>query len=145
MRSVKIDAPLQSFSPSEIAEATKNMDLIGTRELPFLEQVKSYKIVNRELQEGATLPLEVQVFRLNGDTAIVTLPGEIFVDLGLAIKKASPFKTTLVIELTNNSLGYVPTKQAFAEGSYEIVNSQCSPACGEQLVEAAIGLLKELR
>ena len=57
---------------------------------------------------------EVQVFRLDDDTAIVGLPGEVFVELGLAIKHASPFRTTLVIELCNNDIGYVPTKKAFA-------------------------------
>ena len=108
--------------------------------------MKACKIVNRAAaSSGETLPLEVQAFRLNSDTAIVTLPCEIFVELGLAIKAASPFKTTLVIELANDSLGYIPTKQAFAEGSYEIVNSQVEPGTGEKLVEAAIGLLKELQ
>lgn len=34
------------------------------------------------------LPMEVQVFRLSEDVAIVALPGEVFVELGLAIKKA---------------------------------------------------------
>jgi hypothetical protein len=74
----------------------------------------------------------------------VTLPAEIFVELGLAIKAASPFETTLVIELANDSLGYIPTKKAFAEGSYEIVNSRVEAGSGERLVEAAISLLKEL-
>ena len=32
---------------------------------------------------------------------IVCLPGENFVELGLAIKQASPFKTRLVVELSN--------------------------------------------
>lgn len=145
VRSTTIEVPLQSYSPAEIAAATKNMDLIGTRQLPFLEQVKAYKIVNLQLKDGPTLPLEVQAFRLNEDTAIVTLPGEIFVELGLAIKRASPFKTTLVIELTNNAISYVPTKRAFAEGSYETVNSQVQPGAGEQLVETATALLKELQ
>ena len=145
VRSVTLDAPLQTYSPSELAAATKNMDLIGTRQLPFLEQVRACKIVNLQLRQGATLPLDVQAFRLNGDTAIVTLPGEIFVELGLAIKRASPFKTTLVIELANESPAYIPTKRAFAEGSYETVNSQVQPGVGEQLVDAAVGLLKDLR
>ena len=82
---------------------------------------------------------------LSDETAIVTLPGEVFVELGLAIKAASPFKTTLVIELTNDSPAYIPTKKAFAEGSYEIVNSRIQPGGGEKLVEAAIRLLKELK
>jgi hypothetical protein len=144
VRSTTIDVPLQSYPPDVVAQAKKNMDLIGSRELPFLKQVEAYKITSLQAYKGSTLPLEVQAFRLNHDVAIVTLPGEIFVELGLAIKSASPFKTTLVVELANEALGYVPTKKAAAEGSYEIVNSRLAPNGGEQLVEAAVGLLKDL-
>ena len=52
-------------------------------------------------QYGETMPCEVHVFRLTEDTAIVTLPGEVFVELGLATKEASPFSNTLVIELVS--------------------------------------------
>jgi neutral ceramidase len=63
----------------------------------------------------------------------------------LAIKAASPFKTTLVIELMNDDVAYIPTRRAFDEGNYEVVNSRIEPGTGEKLVEAAIGLLKELQ
>jgi neutral ceramidase len=76
--------------------------------------------------------------------AVVGLPGEIFVELGLAIKKASPFPLTMVIELCNDAPGYVPTAKAFKEGSYETVNSRVQPGGSEKLVEAARRLLKEL-
>jgi len=76
--------------------------------------------------------------------AVVALPGEIFVELGLAIKQASPFRTTLVVELANDYPSYVPTKKAFAEGSYETVNSRVQPGTGERLVETATALLKAL-
>jgi len=69
----------------------------------------------------------------------------VFVDLGLAIKKASPFPTTVVVELCNDAPGYVPTRKAFAEGSYETVNSRVQPGGGEMLVETAIELLNELK
>jgi hypothetical protein len=144
VRSTKVDAPLQSFSEGEIAQAVENMELVGTRELGFLGQVEAYKILDRQLRPGKSVALEVQAFRLDGSTAIVTIPAEVFVEIGLAIKAASPFKTTLVIELTNDSLGYIPTKKAFAEGSYETVNSRIVPGTGEELVEAATKLLKEL-
>jgi hypothetical protein len=120
------------------------MRRIGTRELPFLEAVKACTIMDLQRIGGQMLPIEVQAIRLDRNTAIVTLPGEVFVDLGRAIKAASPFKTTLVVELANDSPGYIPTKKAFAEGSYEIVNSRVQPGGGERMVEAAIGLLKEL-
>lgn len=58
---------------------------------------------------------------------------------------ASPFETTLVIALANDAPGYIPTKKAFVEGGYETINSRISPGGGEQMTEAAIGLLGELQ
>jgi hypothetical protein len=144
VRSTKVDTPLQAYSGGEIEEARQKMYLVGTRELPFLKQVEVTKIVDLKRWPGGRAALEVQVFRLGRDTAVVTLPAEIFVELGLRIKAASPFQNNLVIELTNDGLSYVPTRKAFAEGSYEIINSRVQPGSGERLVEAAIGLLKEL-
>ncbi len=73
------------------------------------------------------------------------LPGEIFVELGLAIKQASPFKHTLVIELSNDNPAYIPTEKAFKEGGYETINSRIEPGGGEQLVAEALRLLKALQ
>ena len=144
VRSGIVEAPLQQFGPEEIAWARENIKKVGTGELSFLKQVEAYKILAVEMRRGRTIPLEVQVFRLSRDVAIVGLPGEVFVDLGLAIKRASPFATTLVIELCQDAPGYIPTKKAFAEGSYETVNSRIAPGGGEMMAEAAIRLLKEL-
>jgi hypothetical protein len=144
VRSAQVIVPLQQYSAAEIATAKENMDLIGSPKLSFLDQVSAYKITTLQERGGETIALEVQVFRLSQELAIVTLPGEVFVDLGLAIKDASPFATTLVIELTNDAPGYLPTSRAFEEGSYETVNSQIASGGAEKMVEAAIQLLKEL-
>lgn len=147
IRSTKVPAKLQSFSDVDLAKARANMDRLGQRDFPFSDAVEACKVMDLARLKriwGDTVPLEVQAFRLDHETAIVTLPSEIFVNLGLAIKAASPFKTTLVVELTNDSVAYIPTKHAFSEGSYEVSNSRVERGTGEQLVEAAIGLLKEL-
>jgi len=141
-------APLQEFSEEQIARARERMKQVGSKDLSFLEQVESYKILDVQemrARSGRMLPMEVQAFRLDDDTSIVGLPGEVFVELGLAIKQASPFRNTLVVELCNNDIGYVPTKKAFVEGSYEVVNSRVQSGGGEMLVEAAARLLKELK
>jgi hypothetical protein len=95
-----------------------------------------------QLRPGDTIALEVQVFRLSDDTAVVCLPGEVFVELGQAIKQASPFKTTFVMELCNDTPAYIPTTKAFAEGSYETVNSRVVSGSGEKMAELAIQMLK---
>ncbi len=138
------EVPLQQYGPEKVAWARENIKKVGTGELSFLEQVEAYKILALEMRPNRTIPLEVQVFRLSPDVAIVGLPGEVFVDLGLAIKRASPFGTTLIIELCQDAPGYIPTKKAFVEGSYETVNSRIAPGGGERMVETAIRLLKEL-
>jgi len=137
-------APIQRYSLEQVAKARDDMAHVASRKVPFLKRVEATKIVALQSRGGTALPLEVQVFRLGTDLAIVGLPGEVFVDLGLAIKKASPFATTLVVELCHDAQGYIPTKKAFAEGSYETVNSRVQPGGGEMMVEAANTLLKEL-
>ncbi|MHC4284537.1 MAG: sugar phosphate isomerase/epimerase family protein, partial [Planctomycetota bacterium] len=135
-----VHAPLQSYGPEKVAWARESIKKVGTSELSFLKQVEAYKILAVEMRRGETIPLEVQVFRLSRDVAVVGLPGEIFVDLGLAIKRASPFPTTLVIQLCQDAPGYIPTKKAFTEGSYETVNSRIAPGGGEMMADAAIRL-----
>ncbi|MBN1818206.1 MAG: neutral/alkaline non-lysosomal ceramidase N-terminal domain-containing protein [Sedimentisphaerales bacterium] len=137
--------PLQQCSPEKIVWARENMHKIGTAELPFLEQVEAYKIMAIQARESETIDLETQIIRIGPDIAIVGLPGEAFVELGLAIKEASPFRTTIVIELCNDYPGYLPTEKAFREGSYETVNSRIQPGGGEALAAAAIKLLRDLK
>jgi len=89
---------------------------------------------------------EVQVVAL-GDAALVGLPGEVFVELGLEIKRRSPFGRTFVVELADDYVGYVPTREAFREGGYEVMTARTSklaPGAGETMVEAALELLGRL-
>lgn len=161
-----IEIPLQSFTDEEIAWAEDLIarDRKGER-FTTVEQAKAYKIrrvqrlrggqadLGRESDdiapsaEGArdTLPAEVQAVRLGDNVALVALPGEIFVELGLAIKEKSPFEHTFVIELANDSPAYVPTKIAYEQGGYEANNSLYAPGGGEMLVETALSLLGELK
>jgi len=75
---------------------------------------------------------------------MVCLPGEFSVDLGPAMKRASPFRTTLVVALSgSDETLYVPTRMAHAGGSYGILNSALKPGSGEMLAEAADRLLRE--
>lgn len=140
--SARVALPLRKVSDAQAAAAKANMSKVGSKDPPFLEQVGIVTTLDL-LRRGPTLDAEVQVMRLHPDLAIVLLPGEVFAELGLAIKKASPFTHTLVIELANDNPAYLPTEKAFKEGSYETINSRIEPGGAERLVEVAIGLLKE--
>jgi len=141
--SAQLSLPLRSVSAEQAALAKANMPKVGTNDLPFLTQVEAVTTLDL-LRRGSTLDTEVQVFRLHPDVAVVLLPGEVFAELGLTIKRRSPFKHTLVIELSNDNPAYIPTEKAFKEGSYETVNSRIAPGGGERLVETAIHLLNDI-
>jgi hypothetical protein len=87
--------------------------------------------------------LEVQVVAI-GDVAIVGLPVELFTELGLQIKRASPFATTILATQANGWHGYVPTVEAFEHGGYEPrfgYQSRLAPEAAELLVRSALDLL----
>lgn len=144
VKSEAVEVPLQRYSAEQVAQARDQLPLIGKGKLKFLEEVEAYKIVDLQ-SRGVTAKLPVRAIRLGRDLTIVVLPGEVFVEHGLAIKQASPFKQTIVIELANDNVAYVPTKEAFEQGSYEPTNSRVAPGGGEMLVESAARLLRELR
>ncbi len=92
------------------------------------------------------LEAELQVMSI-GDLAIVALPGEIFVEFGLDIKKNSPFKNNITAELSNGSIGYVPVREAFDQGGYEpsLTSYTCAaPESGYIMTKEIISLLKRL-
>lgn len=142
--------PRQQFTEEQYAEAKEfsstiyNNDVAKEKKKSFLERVEYGKILKLH-----SWPLEVEIrtlaIRLADDLAFVTIPGEVFVDLGLSVKADSPFARTLVIELAQSNLCYVPTEKAFAEGSYETVNSVVKPGGGEKLAETAVEALKAVK
>ncbi len=110
----------------------------------FMDLVKAFKIKDIAARAGQPINAEVQVIALGDDIAWVGMPGEIFTELGLAIKTASPFRFTVVAELANDSIGYIPNLKAYDQGAYEVISSRVAPGSGEMLVDAAVRLLVAL-
>ncbi len=168
VKSEVVQLPLEEATADQVKRSTQTLDLIKNGgKVEFLDHVMAYKkLILDQLRHqqpvgktadyltwgrsrslagiGETLPVDVTVITIGEDVAIVTLPGEVFVDLGLAIKQASPFRTTIVVELSNAvETIYIPHRAAYAGGSYEVTNSTVLPGSGEMLVESAVRLLRQ--
>lgn len=72
-----------------------------------------------------TVRTQLQTIRI-GELAIAAIPCEVFVEVGLAIKKQSPFKPTFTISLANGYNGYLPTPEQHALGGYETWRARSS-------------------
>jgi hypothetical protein len=87
-----------------------------------------------------------------GDGMIATGPGEVFTEIGMAVKQRAPGRPTAYAGYTNGALGYFPTAAAYDEGGYEPTISNRSygqaapmaPACERMLVETAVRLGERL-
>jgi hypothetical protein len=147
VKSETVLLPLPRISPADVDSARQ---IVARHQDPkakqptFLETVRAYKVLDVEARQGKPTEVEVQAIALGSDLAWVSLPGEIFVELGLAIKQDSPFAHTIIAELANGSIGYIPTRRAYVQGNYEVESARCAEGSGELLVDTAIRLLKDL-
>jgi neutral ceramidase len=86
---------------------------------------------------------EIQAMRL-GPVRWISLPGEPFVETGLALKQAG---ATFVVGYANGYLGYFPIRRAYAEGGYEVIPgawSRVAPGSAERLQTLGANLLRRL-
>lgn len=146
----EIKLPLRKIPRSEVKKArklveerkTKKISLIdGLSEEVYAEQILALNKIGRE-----SLSSEIQVVSL-GDVAFVGIPGELFVEYGLEIKKESPFPHTFIIGYANDYVGYIPTLKAFQEGGYEVrlgLASKLDPKTGEIITKRVLEMLGKL-
>ncbi len=145
-REVPIDWRMPSKALLERSEKILAMSVEQQAELPRLEPLYARRVVNQSKRTGKADCL-VQAIRI-GDQAIVTLPFETFVEIGLEIKEKSPFRHNLVIELANGSYGYLPTPKHHELGGYETwlgtnyVELQASRKISETLLQMQRKIVK---
>ena len=92
-------------------------------------------------------PLEVEMAALRvGDFVLITFPGELTVEIGLNVKKASPHKTTFVAGYTNGYIYYTPTAKQLENvgGAQEDSDCRLAPAWEKLFYDKVIEMLKKL-
>ncbi len=93
--------------------------------------------VVRALEERV-IHTEVQALRLNG-LILVGFPGEVFAQMSLKLKSAFHDHGIVVVELANDNVGYIPPREIFEEGGYEVAQhlwGRVTPAATEELMAA---------
>lgn len=92
-------------------------------------------------------PLEVEMAGLRvGDFVLVTFPGELTVEIGLNVKKASPHKHTFVAGYTNGYIYYTPTAKQLKNRGGAQEDSDCllAPEWEQIFYDKVAALLKKL-
>lgn len=118
---------------------------VGDRADGIIKVFRDQREVLRTRQ-GETRRTWLQAIRI-GDVALVGVPAEYFTKLGLDIKRRSPFRYTVVAELANDWIGYLPDRKAHELGGYQTwtgLHSFAEPGTGEAVADEIVRMLNEL-
>ena len=82
----------------------------------------------------------ISQIRFGKELAFCSLPGEPFNGISEAIRKASPFKRNIVVELAQTFAPYIPMKECFERGGYEAQpgRNTVAPEGAEILINAVV-------
>ncbi len=141
--SAVVDAGVREYR-SQIAWAKETMSHVGKRPISTSDRALARVILDLADRDSDRLPMTIRAIRLSDRAAVIATPGQMFVELGLEIKRRSPFPVTLIYNLTDDVIGYIPTRKGHEEGSYEVINSRIAPGTGEMMAEKAVALLQRL-
>jgi len=158
---LEIDARLEYFKPGEIQVGFQKMviperpyrdyDIVVDGTFGNPDNASDFFVAYKQAYErykDLTPPLhevDVHVLKFGDKAVLCTNPAELFTEFGLEIKAASRCEYTLVAQLTNGLIGYIPTEEAFAEGGYEVRKipggSYMAVDTGKRIVRAWMELL----
>jgi hypothetical protein len=118
--------------------------IIETPRKPDLDWPPELAAYSRIDGTSALARLPVRFLRIN-DTIIWSAPVELFCEIATTIRDHSPFTQTFYFGYTNGWIGYLPTKEAFAEGGYEPKTSVFTGAAEQDVIDGVTAYLQSLR
>ncbi len=84
-------------------------------------------------RDAAPVSIRLSLLILN-DIAIAGVSGEVLTNIGMRLKRESPFNRTVMVTHCNGSSGYLPDDSAYDQVSYEITASRVKRGCAENMI-----------
>lgn len=110
--------------------------------LPGMKRLAS-RAPSQEIVPGEDLHVRLSAVKV-GDVVFAGLGGEVMTEIGLSLKKQSPYENTCVITHCNGSVGYLVTDQALKEGGLEPSRTRGMPGTDKALVDNLLEMIDEL-
>ncbi|MGQ9597563.1 MAG: neutral/alkaline non-lysosomal ceramidase N-terminal domain-containing protein, partial [Thermoproteota archaeon] len=106
---------------SELKAKNADKETMMRNEAILQYYIKNLNMIHKfPLEEVGETAL--QVMRI-GNAAVVGIPGEPVVEVGLRIKKRSSLKPTVIVSYANGYFGYIATLEEYERGGYEVTPS----------------------
>jgi neutral ceramidase len=139
--------PTIEQTAASVNEAEQSLARLNSAQRDELRKAKSdllYANINHYYaRETASftdgrLPIELQAIRI-ADAMFVAVPAEVFVEIGLRIKRMSHRKI-FTVGVANGYIGYLPNRDAYTAGGYEVVSARVGENSEDELVRGIMVL-----
>jgi neutral ceramidase len=158
----EIDLPLEPLGVAEeevvaarrlLGEGNAESAAASSRELTAEDLAAGDEAVRRLFAAGllefrergpSVYRLPLQVLKV-GRIAFAAVPGEPFVEVGLALKRIEGYDLIVPTALANGYFGYIPLAENFGRGGYETqpgTSSRLSRHAADKILDALQGLLR---
>lgn len=146
VREAELQLGVRKPSPQEVRRAKEILAAAKpVQPLATMPEVYAGETV-RMAEYPETVPATLQAMRI-GDLAIAAIPCEVFVEIGLELKRRSPVQPLFTVSLANGYHGYLPTPEHHVLGGYETWRAKSSYLevdASRKITDRLLELLKEL-
>lgn len=147
-----VRVPAQVPTPEEMPLAREYVALHQAgrdAEIPFKGMELTTAVADAErkvrMEHGPNhFDLPVSSLVIGTSVAFAGFPGEPFNNIGVEVKKGSPFTLTIPACIVNGYRGYFPFSDAYEQGGYESRSSNFGPSVAQDLIDGQLKQLNEL-
>jgi neutral ceramidase len=136
---------------AEMARLEADLEAAGddvTRRRALRPRLNSLRLWRAQRQRGegngGSETVEIQAFRIADECAVLTLPGEFFVEVARDLEQRVGLPFLLIMGYTNGTAGYFPTPEQFQHYGYEVGQARFAPDAVDVITSEAVRLLKGL-
>ena len=139
-RSKLLNMPLRTVQEEDVQKARQ---LVAQGDDQSNEKIFAQELLVFCQYQSKTTNVEVQVLKV-GDMVFTGFPGDVFVEFGLRIKQGAPNQAHFISSHANGRNGYIPVREAFSQGGYEVRTTRSNKlhhAAGDEITATALEMI----
>ncbi len=123
---LRVAKEIKTSPNNQISASQRTVTLPGKksyRQMPELSFAEVQKLNPENFPPDKDILLRLSAIKV-GNIVFAGISGELFNEIGMNLKKQSPYSNTFILTHCNGSCGYIPTNKAYYELSYEVAASK---------------------
>lgn len=109
-----------------------------------IHEFRHAEAIVSKAKAGPTRELKIPAISF-GDIGVTGGPYEMFDTNGMQIKESAPMAMTIMCNMANGNIGYVPSQLGYDNGGYSTDITRLAPGSGEKLAQVMIDTLTQHR